>query len=519
MSTLLTQLARWARDLRVTDLPPAIATRARLQQLSHAGAVRAAKDRPLAVALRKASANKGAAHLVTGGTTTAIDALRTHAALGAALSYDDSLFMARTGAGVAAGWAYARNNTLDDIVCATVAANEVAGRLGASLILGPGHDESCAAVHALAAAVAVGVLEKLDADDLAHALALALADAPTVPLSTLFGSARPMVVAAAAARGAHAVVLARAGVRGDLALLDHRDGLLSALSWVPLRNAFTGLGRAWFTETLAYRMMPGGPYVQVPAQAVGEILRRHVKAADKRLRADQVERIEIEVGAAGWVMEQIAGNHPALDPATVLWSIRRAVGTLIQAHELGPDQLDAAWLEAHQAEIGALISRIEVTHSWKHTLALVDHITDVAAPLFAGLTLAELGHAAREAQHRFGQRLPPPTAADLLLVATTRPDRLFERMRRASGDLGDARLVEWQPLFGATVRVHTTRGGVWPEERSIAEGSPGWPWDQTRAGVIRKFLAGNKGGEARASELLETAGSADAESWVQALLA
>lgn len=516
MSTILTRLARWARALRISDLPPAVLSRARLQHLSMAGAVSAARERPLAGALRKASATKGAAHLATGGTSTSMDALRLHTALGSALSYDDAMFHARPGAGVAATWAYARNNTLDELLVATVAANEIAGRLGASLILGPGQDDACAVVFALSSAVAIGVLEKLDETELAHAMALALADGPAVPTSTLFSAARPMVAGAAATRGASAVALARAGVRGDLGLLDHRDGLLSALSWAPLRNAFTGLGSAWLTETLAFRLMPGGPYVQVPAQAVAEILARHVKAADKRLRPDQIERIEVEVGAPGWMMEQVASVHPALDPATVQWSIRRAIGALVVAHELGPDQLDAAWLDAHQAEVGAVVSRVEVSHSWKHTLALVDHLSDVAAPLFAGLTLSELAHAGREAQQRFGHRLPPPAAADLLLLATTRPDRLYERLRRASGDLADARLVEWQPLYGATVRVHTTRGGAWPEDRSIAEGAPGWPWDRTQAGVIAKFEGKSRAG--RAAGLLAAAGGADAEGWVSSLL-
>jgi len=96
-------------------------------------------------------------------------------------------------------------------------------------------------------------------------------------------------------------------------------------------------------------------------------------------------------------------------------------------------------------------------------------------------------------------------------ILRARPDALLDRIRHSSGDLAEARLDEWQFRFGTEVRLHTTRGGSWPERRSIPEGSPGWPWDRT---VDR--VQAERGEGARA--MVEASGAEDAEGWVRALL-
>ena len=513
MSTLRT-LARWARDLNPADLPPAVRVRARLQHLSTAGAVRAVRARPVATRLAGTAEGK-TAPLVPGGRGRVRDAVRVHAGLAAWLSYDDMLFSGRTSPGaVSAAWAGARGHTLDELICATVAANEIAGRVGCSLLLSSNGGEVSAAVHAVGAATALGLLSGLDAETLAHALALALSAPSVVPLSVSLGGGDGPALAAAlsAAAGAEAVTLAAAGLRGPLDLLDARDGLLHSLAWTPLRAAFTGLGRTWLTETLSYKLTPGSIWHQPAVQGVAEILRRHVKAADKRLGVDQLERVEVAIGAPGYAQEQVMAEHTALDPATVPLSLRRSIAVEVVSYGLGPEQLEEGWLEQNRDELSEIARRVEVSHSWRHTLALVDHLVDVAAPLLAGLTLPELRAAGQGAARHLGVGLPAPTGAALLDVLRARPDRLFDRLRHSSGDLGDARLLEWQFQLGASIKLYTTRGGSWPEERALPEGSPGWPWDQTVAGVLRKS------GLPQAAALLDAPGAEDGLGFVETLL-
>lgn len=521
MSTILQRLARWARDLTPSDLPPSVLLRARLQHLSTAGAIRAVRARPVASALAKVSRGGGKTPRVVGGSTSLREAVRTHAGLASWLSYDDTLFLANSSPGaVSAAWAAAEGHTLGELLTATVVGNEIAGRVGASLLIGPAQGPANAVVHAVASAAALGWLQGLDAPELAHALALSMAVPHTGTWHAALGGGmgRALLAANPAVAGVDAVAQAAAGVKGSLDLLDARDGLLGALSWVPLRSAFTGLGTAWLTETLAFSLVPATLWHQVPIQAVAEILRRHVKASDKRLRVDQLERVEITTGAFGWALEQRVGLHPGLDPATVPMSLRRSVGALMVANELGPDQLEEDWLNKHRDEISEVARRVDVSHDWRHTLGLVDHLVDVLSPLLAGVTPAELVAASQMAKASFGVSLPRPGAAELLSVVAARPDRLLERLRHASGDLSHARLREWQFQHAADVKLYTTRGGSWPESRALAEGSPGWPWDQTVARVLRKYAgAGGDEDEARARDLLDSAVDAAGGAWVHAL--
>ena len=521
MSTLLQRLAHWARDLSPGDLPPSVMARARLQHLSMAGAARAVRERPLAAALLTPTKRKTGAPVVVGGLAAPRDALRLHAALGGWLAYDDALFFGSTGTGAVPGaWSATGEHSLADVLTATVAANEIAGRLGACLVLGPTQDQAAAAVSAVAAATAVGLLEGLDADQLAHALALALATPVTVPWHTLFGGGdgKAMASAAPALQGFDAVELAQRGVTGPLDALDARDGALGALCWVPLRNAFTGLGKAWLTSTLAYKMIPGSLHTHVAVQGVGEILRRHVKAADKRLRVDQIEKVVVRSGALGFGLEQLAIGHPGLDPAAIPFSMRRSIGVLGVAYEFGPAQLDPAWLAEHRDAIAELALRVEVQHDWERTTDLAEHLVDVAAPLLAGLTAGELRDVGARARSAFGFSLPFPAANDLIGIVRSRPDRMLDRIRHSSGDLGDARLDEWQFRYGAEVRLFTTRGGCWPEDRALPEGSPGWPWEKTVSGVLAKYAGADEGGAELGKGLLDADLSTPAAAWVGSLL-
>ena len=59
-----------------------------------------------------------------------------------------------------------------------MAGNEVGGRLGAALFLGPHNGQFWSSIHCGSASVAAGVALGLDAERLAHALAIALYQPP-----------------------------------------------------------------------------------------------------------------------------------------------------------------------------------------------------------------------------------------------------------------------------------------------------------------------------------------------------
>jgi len=516
--TLLTRLARFACDLQMDDLPAAVVERVRLQHLSAAGALLQVSDTPFAKTVAASTGRRGAAIKATGGSASRRDATRLHSALLSAWGWDDHLFMGPVSAGgTTAAWALAKGRTLTDLITATAAANEVAGRLSAALLIGSGPADAHGEVHALAAATAAGVLEGLDALTLAHAMALAVSEPARIPIDVLAadGPARGLTIAASVDRGFEAVLLAKKGVQGPLDALEAPDGVLEREAWIPLRAAFTGLGQAWLSQTLVYKKLPAVMAWQAPLQAVQEVLARHVKAANKRLRSDQVQRIEISMPGPAYALALRTSGRPATTPWALPWRLTSAVGALVADHALDVRTHDPEIWSSMQERVAEVAAKVEIQHDWNLTLDLARHTVEAWAPLLAGITLPELQEVVRASEAR--HVLPGPGVGDLLAIIRTRPDRLYEQVRYASGDLSDARIAEWQFRLSGAVRVHTTRGGAWPEIREIPECSPGWSWSETRRNVFAKW-AGEDGDIEAAAALFDAAADRPADDWVRALL-
>jgi len=511
MPHTLTELARWAHDLDLDAAPAAVQDRVRVQHVSLAGTLRQIGDRPEGRAIRKAGGSRGAARMSTGATAPRRDAVRLHTGLPGLLAMEDQLLLGHaTGAGVATAWAAARGHTVGDLLRATLAANEVAGRIGASLLLGGPSAQAQAAVSAAAAAVAAALLDGLDPDGIARALALALQAPPAVsePAVVGSGSARAQLRAAPAVHGVESAALAGSGLAAPLDLLDG-EAFYGGRTPEPLRAAFTGLGSAWLTGTLACKLLPASTFVQTPVESVAEILRRHVKAADKRLRPDQVEGIEVRVAAPAHRFDAAADSR--LEPSAVPYSIPLAVGVLVVAQELTPDVLTSDWLSSNGDAVRAIAETVRVVHDPGRTALSVTPMLHALAPLFAGVSPLRLARLLADAVPAAGAVRRPVALDTLRRIHSARPDRLLAAIGGATPDLATARLGEFSLHTDTEVLLYTTRGGTWPERRTGPEGAPGWSWHDTRERVLARH---GKGAGALA---LADAGE-DAASWVDALL-
>jgi len=521
MGTTLSRFARWATDLQLTDLPADVIERARLQHLFCAGVVRSVAERRVAAHLRESIPGRGRALLLAPGesyTSSAEGAVQYHAALACLVDHVDQLFWAMPSpASVPTCWAHTGRRSLGEMLVATVIANELGARLGAATLFGPAPDLAAYHVQALSAAAAHARLAGLEEEETAQAYALALSFVGPGHWTTLHGQglARGMAVASAAGAGGRAVALAAQGGQGDLGLLDNAPGLFERVAYLPMRAAFGGLGDTWLTRTLSFPPHPGSLPVQVPVQGVHEILRRHVKAADKRLRVDQLQRIEVRTGILTWAAESMASRWPGLQEGSVTRSPSRAIGVLVAAHALGAEQVDPAWLSEHRDEVAAAAGRVEIHHDADQSRALADHLVNVLGPMFAGVTTRELRHAAHRARHELHWPNKAPLAN--LLSRPSHLDRLVQVARRSSGDFSqvDARAIRFH--LGADIKLFTTRGGWWPERRELPEGSPGWSWEDTVQQVITLGTDTEEAAQARRDLWLAGTG-ARGSGWVRALL-
>ena len=152
MATHTVKLAEWASGLVSADVPQTVDRRCRLQLLHVISQAQSVENR---AQLRSAGPKRGPAKLVGGGSSNAVTAARAHAECAAAGDQLDYLLGGCTGVGaVSAALACSKGKKFGDVLCAIAAANEVAGRVGAAMTLGPHHGAGNGWVHVVSAATA-----------------------------------------------------------------------------------------------------------------------------------------------------------------------------------------------------------------------------------------------------------------------------------------------------------------------------------------------------------------------------
>jgi len=335
--TVCEEIGEWAARLRPADLPDRVRERAGLQAMC--------------VAAGRAAGEEASAPFAAVAPGGPVGEIYCSAAASIAHDWDDYLFMGHTGhSAVPAAAAFAGDP--ERALVAQVAANEVAGRLGAALFLGPHNGQFWASIHCASAAVAASVGLGLDATHTAHALAIALYQPPYGMWPGFMGPQSKLLTAAEpAAVGARAALLAADGVTGALDVIEHPRGVLASLSFAPRPAMFGALGRVWLTDTLAFKRLPGCAYLQSVAEAA--------LAAD--VETGEVSSVEIEAGWLTCEMEEL-GRGPDLTAVRVNFSATLTAAIALRAGRLTPAELEPRRLADHEAEIRALAARIVLTH-------------------------------------------------------------------------------------------------------------------------------------------------------------
>lgn len=472
--TICTEIAEWATALRPADLPPSVRERAGLQALC--------------VEAGRAAGEAAAAPFAGVAPDGPVGEVYRSAAASIAHDWDDYLFMGHTGHS-AVPTAAAFGSDPERVLLAQVAANEVAGRLGAALFLGPHNGQFWASIHCASAAIAASVGLELDSERTAHALAIALYQPPYGMWPGFMGPKSKLLTAAEpAAVGARAALLAAEGVTGALDVIEHPRGVLAGLSFAPRPAMFGGLGRVWLTDTLAYKRLPGCAYLQ----SVGEA------ALASGVRAEEVERVEVEAGWLTCEMEEL-GRGPDLTPIRVNFSAALSVAIALLAGRLTPAELDPAWLAEHEDEVRALAARVDLTHDPALTAQTLKGTLEAGAS--PDLGLRDLLRIRR----RLGDANMDEANPGPAILGALRADRglrrylghsLLGRFRASRGDGGIDRLDTGalRMTFPSRLRIRLRDGSTRAVEGS-EPGSCGRPLAEQR-GIVeeRRAVAGLSAG-------------------------
>src|SRR4051794_31287673 len=380
--TRIGQFAAWVAHLEADAIPERVRERARLQAMNTVAAGLAGTTAPAGAPLREATAYWAAPG--AGGVGGADDegepaaAAYANAAASMAHDWDDYIYMGHTGH--SAVWASRAIADLtgadgDDVLAAQIAANEIAGRLGAALFIGPHNGQFWSSIHCAGAAAAAARLRRLDPEQTAHALAIALYQPPFGLWPGFMGPDTKLLTAAEpVAQGLRAAILAASGFTGPLDVVENRRGFLSHFSYAPRPAVLDGLGQTWLTDTIAYKEHPGCAYLQPAVEAVLRLQR------ENGFEAGDVQRIHVRAGWLTTAMEKLSAGEP-LTSVRVNFSVALSCAVALHAGRLTHEELAPDWLAERDDDIRDLATRVFIAHDWEMTAKTIAGAGGAAADL------------------------------------------------------------------------------------------------------------------------------------------
>jgi 2-methylcitrate dehydratase PrpD len=443
MSTTTARIAEWIVQTEYSELPRRVVEEAKNQVLSVVAAVHAGHfseaGRAVTRAVKEWGVGKDATLIPSGERATLHHAILANTALSMALDYDDYLFGGHTGhSAVLVSLALAEKVGVSgqELLVAQTLANEVAGRVGASVETGALDASRRSVVHQVGAAVSAAKL--LDVDEAAAGAAVALAlTQPPRPLKAGWpsGDARVVLAALTAPAGVQAAQLAASGLRGAAEVLDGPEGFSQVFGSPALPGAYDGWGKVWLTDTLSYKAYPGSALLGTTIDCVLALARQH-NLDPKRVRAVHVAAGPATVEADAAVAPYL--NGPDTPPAALSGSVAYNVAVALMDRDLTARQVSR--------------DRMRDPALWDLTRRV--HLTMDPA---------------------IGQR-----TADRSLVKCA-PGETAE-LNLANLDLNGFRVS-----CGARVRIELEDGRSFEAEQEVPYGAAGRPFDERRRSVEDKF--------------------------------
>ncbi len=464
--TVLEQLAAWASTLCLGDVPGRVVDCAKSQVVSLLAAARAGLSHPAGQAVVRAF-----------GSPLQDDPRQSACVLAGLtpwLHYDDTAYAGHlSNSTVTVPVAYARPLGLDgrSLLTAVITANECAARITAAATLGPFRGQSAAHAH-LAGSVSGRLrAERAPARVWVDAMGLAFAAPPWPLVRGFLGSDAKLLTALAPVRlGLDACDAARAGMAGAADIFEHEDGFLARFATVPMPEAIAaGLGERWHTDTLSFKVHPGGPGGDAAVDCAKLL---HADLAP--VEADDIAEVVIETSIYTLLLDQRAAAYlqgPRSPVSASVLSTAYTVATALLTGELVPADFAAPCLDEERR--WDLAGKVRLEHDEAMTR------DSMACEVPFGEALRQAGpRAAAWLEHAGGRwlvdlvgEIPPP-----------------------SEDLTEARKVT-----PARVTVRLVDGRRATREVYIPEGAVGSPSRRDHRRLVRdKFLA--TGGSARVAD-------------------
>ncbi len=461
-------VAEFASTLRYDDVPERVHERTKAQFLSVLAAVHAGRHSEGAVSALEAArtwgSGDGATALLSGERLPHHNAIFANACASVSFDFDDYLFAGHTGhSAVCASLAYGELTGASgkDVLTAAAVANEVGGRLGASLLFGPQNGQMWSYIHVLEAACVASRFLSLDASRTAHAIGIAFTQPPYPLMPAFMGpDSKLLIPASTTVDGCRAAELAARGWTGNTSILEDHQGFIRKFNENNLAWILSGFGDAWLSDTLTYKVAPGCAYVDTAVDSFTEIMRAFASEAQRPLTADDVEHVDVRCGLFTSGMEGFSKTYRSderLEPISINFSVALSFGLMLTAGRLAPEFLSHKFLDANRGPIEAAAAKVSVQH-------------DAGIDARSSATSASKG---------------------------------FELGRVLSAKSLDGVSFEGYVMaFPADVTLTTSSGRTYTASEDVPLGGAGRPWNETSA-LVRDKLRANVADPVRADELLD----------------
>jgi len=381
---VLDEISEWIEKVSYHDIPERVVKKTKAQILNNIAASFAGMlfrgANGLIESSRRVFSEKGSSTIfATGEKTSPARALFVNASLSMTFDYDDYLFLGHTGhSSVFTSFALWEELKISgkELIVATVIANEIAGRLGASVVLGPHNGQLWSFIHSAGSASSAARLLRLPRTGIRNALAIALYQ-PNFPLMPGFMSPDSKILTASipALNGLISAYLAEKGLTGSQEIIEHPRGFLKYFSYEPLEFMLSGFGRSWVTDSIAFKIYPGCAYIDTTMDALFRAVEDIENVRGRRLKPEEVESVRVEASILTVGMDNISKeflNKERLEAININFSIPFNVAIGIIAGRLTPSELKQEELDKNSHIIKSLASRVILKHNPSMTFRAID---------------------------------------------------------------------------------------------------------------------------------------------------
>ncbi len=482
------EIAQWVSSLTYETIPDRVIQKAKYQLLNVVASIHSGYKYPpgrAVVDLVEGWAGKGNSTIMPVGIkTSSRDAVFANATLSICYDFDDYLFMGHTGHSsvtVSLALAESLDLTFRDVLLAQVIANEIGGRIGGSILFGKMNGQLWSPIHSIAAACAASKLLGLSAEQIEHAIGIAMYQPTFTQFPGFLGPDSKLLTASSpTVTGILATELAEKGLTGSAEILDHRQGFVSNFACLGMPFMLTGWGSSWVTDTLTFKIYPGDAYIDTTIDAVMSILDDYQQQTESRLiPPESIQQIEIDANILTVMTEQMASEYTdwaQLSPININFTVKPNVAIAILAGELTTRQLALEELARNRDEILALSEKVILEHDPSSTFdmfATVGETIDLRKVLNQ-FSLDQLIRGIKCMNEFYDSECQEMQYVQDLVQSGDGAH--FSPSQSGGGcdfDLGDYDLETLRIPFRSRVRVTLTDGGFYEASRSLPLGAPG----------------------------------------------